>query len=137
MVQWFKVTGKYLVAHPEEAHSTLVCRGTPVEKHWSTQCATDCGPLITCINANDRNSMVQIWVCESFLHGQAIFYVCTLIYVYVCEGSSQPIAQLNMPKNYGLNIFDYEGHNLWHTRYLQLFRTTFELVRFDKVSITL
>jgi len=24
--------------------------------------------------------------------------------------------QLNMEKNYGIDIFDYEGHNLWLTR---------------------
>ena len=27
--------GKYLAAHLKEAHGTLVCRGTPVEKHRS------------------------------------------------------------------------------------------------------
>ncbi len=26
---------KYLAAHLEEAHGTLMFRGTPVEKHWS------------------------------------------------------------------------------------------------------
>jgi hypothetical protein len=26
---------KYLSAHLKQFHSTLVCRGTPVEKHWS------------------------------------------------------------------------------------------------------
>ncbi len=47
-----------------------------------------------------------------FYPAQAIFKDRVLIF-YVCEGSSQPIAnQLNMPKNYGINIFDFEGHDL-------------------------
>ena len=29
-----KVRTKNLAAHTEGAHGTLVCRGTPVEKHW-------------------------------------------------------------------------------------------------------
>ena len=29
------VRTKDLAAHLEGAHGTLVCRGTPVEKHWS------------------------------------------------------------------------------------------------------
>ncbi len=28
---------KYLAAYLEEAHGTLMCRGTPVEKHCTTQ----------------------------------------------------------------------------------------------------
>jgi len=27
------------------------------------------------------------------------------------------VYQWSMQKNYGINIFDYEGHNPWHTRY--------------------
>jgi len=26
-----------------------------------------------------------------------------------------------MPKNYCIDIFHYEGHNLWHTRYMSMF----------------
>jgi hypothetical protein len=36
------------------------------------------------------------------------FNVRALIF-YDCEGSSQPIEHA---KKYGINIFDYEGHNL-------------------------
>jgi len=36
------------------------------------------------------------------------FNVCALIF-YMCEGSSQAIKDA---KNYGINIFDYEGHDL-------------------------
>ena len=42
------------------------------------------------------------------------FNVCALI-LYVCEGSSQAITHA---KNYVINIFEYKGHDLWHTRYV-------------------
>jgi hypothetical protein len=29
--------------------------------------------------------------------------------------------ELNMPKNYCIDMFHYEGHNLWHTRYMSMF----------------
>jgi len=54
--------------------------------------------------------------CIIFTWLKPYFIVCALIF-YVCEGLSQPIAnQLNMQKYYGINIFDYEGHYLLHTR---------------------
>ncbi len=47
------------------------------------------------------------------------FNIRALIF-YMCEGSSQPIANsifiTKHAKNYGINNIDYEGHNIWHTR---------------------
>ncbi len=43
---------------------------------------------------------------------QDIFIIVSALIFYMCEGSSKPIAQLSMQKNYGINIFYYEGHDL-------------------------
>jgi len=51
-----------------------------------------------------------------FMRLKPYFKVCALIF-YVCEGSSQAIAnQLNMQKIMVSIFFDYEGLDLWHTR---------------------
>jgi len=58
------------------------------------------------VNLNVLRHPIFIWL-------KLYFNIYALIF-YLCEGLSQPIAKC---KNYGINIFDYEGHNLWHTRY--------------------
>jgi len=39
------------------------------------------------------------------------FNISALIF-YVCEESSQPTEPIKHAKNYGIDIFDYEGHDL-------------------------
>ncbi len=46
-----------------------------------------------------------------FYMAQAVSSVRALRF-YVCEGSSQPIEPIKHAKNYGIDIFDYEGHDL-------------------------
>ncbi len=72
----------------------------------STQCATDC--------ASNTSVRANMGVCIVFKWSKPYFNVCALI-LYVCEGSSQAITHA---KNYGINIFEYKGHDLWHTRYV-------------------
>jgi len=46
-----KLEEKYLVAHLEEAHGTLMCRGTPVEKH--------CSRLLSCLRLWVRTPSIK------------------------------------------------------------------------------
>ncbi len=46
--------------------------------------------------------------------------ICAFIFflnfnIWFCEKCAD---QLNMEKNYVIHIFDYEGHDLWHTQYV-------------------
>jgi len=69
------------------------------------QCATDCVPHNRAgVNANTGWRVVFTWL-------KPYFNISALIF-YVCEGSSQTIEPIKLAKNYGIDIFDYEGHNL-------------------------
>jgi len=72
---------------------------------------------------NYGRALMQIGACMQirivFTWLKPYFNIRALIF-YVCEGSSQPIANFlfitKHAKNYGISIFDYEGHNLRQTR---------------------
>ncbi len=93
--------------------SSMCKRDLVKGNHGYTQCVIDCGPQ----NPLQIRACVQIQAdvplcCVVLSFYKLYLSVCALIF-YVCEGLSQPIAnRLNMQKNYGIDIFDYEGHNL-------------------------
>ncbi len=71
----------------------------------NTQCAKDCGPHNRVCKYGRACKYERV---HCFYMAQAI---CVL--VSMSEESSEPIAyQQIMQKNYGIDIFDYEGHNL-------------------------
>jgi len=83
------------------------------------------------VHANLGGHIVYTWL-------KLYFNILALIF-YKCEGSSQPIEPIKHAKNYVIDIFDYEGHDLWHTRYknglsIQSYYKNFILKK-DKISL--
>jgi len=77
----------------------------PTSGKFYTKCATDCGPHNRAgVHANKGWRVVFTWL-------KPYFNVHALIF-NMCEGSSQPNEPIKHAKNYCINIFDYEGHNL-------------------------
>jgi len=72
----------------------------------------------TGVRANMGVRVVFTWPKPEYSLPKPYLNVCALIF-NMCEGSRQVVIGArsfkhieNMPKNYGVNIFDYEGHGL-------------------------
>ncbi len=87
------------------------------------QCVKDCGPHNCACKYGHKNTDEPLCVSMSvFTQLKPYFNICALIFFNLYGWRIQSthnevwINQLNIPSKFGINIFDYEGHNPWHTQ---------------------